>query len=198
MIASDSAIGSGDILVASEVPSYRKAGCCRCWRGCSRRLTKEKTTWSLVTPLFLIVAITRRMISTCLPPGPLLDQLSWTWGATRGAMDDKGSRKLWIWSWWRPGVKKFKTLAVTERVLWSPMAILWITWKINGFYRFRKVFYHLLCREFSLFLKSKLKYLNSRLEGCGICVLEIYFLNFVGNNEEKGLKWPSAWFCDST
>jgi len=44
MIASDSAIGSGDILVASEVPSYRKAGCCRCWRGCSRRLTKEKTT----------------------------------------------------------------------------------------------------------------------------------------------------------
>ena len=119
-------------------------------------------------------------------------------GAMRGAMDDKGSKKLWIWIWWQPGVKKFKTLAVTERVLSSPMAILWITWKINEFYRFRKVFYHLLCHEFSLFLKSKLKDLNSRLEGCGICVLEIYFLNFVGNNEEKGLKWPSAWFCDST
>ena len=77
---SDWAMGSGDILVGSCMPSYLKAGCFRSWRGWTRRLIKEKTTRSLVTPLFLTVAITRRMLSTCLPPGPLLDQLSWTWG----------------------------------------------------------------------------------------------------------------------
>ena len=80
LITSDWAIGSGDILVGSFVPSYRKAGCCRCWRGWIRRLKKEKTTWSPVTPLFLKLAMARRMHSTCLPPGPLLDQFSWTWG----------------------------------------------------------------------------------------------------------------------
>ena len=79
-ITSDWAIGSGDILVGSCVPSYLKARCFRSWRGCVRRLINEKTTWSPVTPFFLIMAIARRMASTCLPPGPLLDQLSWTWG----------------------------------------------------------------------------------------------------------------------
>ena len=43
LITSDSAIGSGDILVASSNPSYLKDGCCRCSRGWIRRLTKEKT-----------------------------------------------------------------------------------------------------------------------------------------------------------
>ena len=44
LITSDSAIGSGDILVASSNPSYLKDGCCRCCRGWIRWLTKEKTT----------------------------------------------------------------------------------------------------------------------------------------------------------
>ena len=92
LTTSDWAIGSGDILVGSCVPSYLKAGCFRSWRGWTRRLIKEKTTWSLVTPLFLIVAITRRMISTCLPPGPLLDQLSWTWGLWEGLWMTRAAR----------------------------------------------------------------------------------------------------------
>ena len=58
-------------------------------------------------------------------------------------------------------------------------------------------FHYIFCHEI-LILKSKLKDLYSRLGGCGICVSEIYFLNFLENNEAKILKWPSAWFCDST
>ena len=78
LTTSDWAIG--DILVGSCAPSYLKAGCFRCWRGWTRRLTKEKTTWSLVIPLFFKWAMAFRMQSTCSPPGPLLDQLSRTWG----------------------------------------------------------------------------------------------------------------------
>ena len=37
-----------------------------------------------------------------------------------------------------------------------------------------------VCHEFWI-LKSKLKDLNSRLGGCRICALEIYFLNFLEN-----------------
>ena len=37
-----------------------------------------------------------------------------------------------------------------------------------------------------------------RLRGCGICASEIYFSIFLENKEGKRLKWPSAWFCDST
>ena len=36
------------------------------------------------------------------------------------------------------------------------------------------------------------------LGGCGICASDIYFSIFLKNNEGKRLKWPSAWFCDST
>ena len=74
LTTSDWAIGSGDILVGSCVPSYLKAGCFRSWRGWTPRLTNEKTTWSLVTPLFFKWAMAFRMHSTCSPPGPLLDQ----------------------------------------------------------------------------------------------------------------------------
>ena len=80
LTTSDWAIGSGDILVGSCVPPYMKARCFRCWRGWTRRLTKEKITWSQVIPLFFKWAMAFRMQSTCSPPGPLLDQLSWTWG----------------------------------------------------------------------------------------------------------------------
>ena len=58
-------------------------------------------------------------------------------------------------------------------------------------------FHHKFCHEL-LILKSKLRDLNSRLGSCGICASEIYFSNFFGNNKGKRLKWPSAWFCDST
>jgi len=67
LITSDWDIGSGDIRVGSCLPSYLKAGCFRSWRGCTRWLTNEKTTWSPMTPLFFKVTITRRMASTWLP-----------------------------------------------------------------------------------------------------------------------------------
>jgi hypothetical protein len=54
------------------------------------------------------------------------------------------------------------------------------------------------CHEFTSILKSKWRDLNSRLGGCMIYVSEIYFSIFLENKEEKRLKWPSAWFCDST
>ena len=73
LIPSEWAIASGDSLVGSFVPSYLKAECFRCWRGWIRRLTKENTTWSPVTPLFFQFAMALRMHSTCLPPGPVLD-----------------------------------------------------------------------------------------------------------------------------
>ena len=41
------------------------------------------------------------------------------------------------------------------------------------------------CHEFTLILKSKWRDLNSRLGGCGIYVLEIYFSNFLKNKEEE-------------
>ena len=56
-ITSDWAIGSGDILVGSCVPSYLKAGCFHSWRGCVWRPINEKATWSPVTPFFLTMAI---------------------------------------------------------------------------------------------------------------------------------------------
>ena len=97
LVTSDWAIASGDILVGSFVPSYLKAGCFRCWRGWIRRLTKEKTTWSPITPLFFQLAMALRMHSTCLPPGPILDQFSWTWGAP-GTLSGSGDSKFPIWN----------------------------------------------------------------------------------------------------
>ena len=41
------------------------------------------------------------------------------------------------------------------------------------------------CHEFTLILKSKWRDLNSRLGGCGIYVLEIYFPIFLKNKEEE-------------
>ena len=96
-IISDWAIGSGDILVGSCVPSYLKTGYFRSWRGYVQRLIKEKTTWSPVTPFFLPMAIARRMASTCLPPGPLLDQLSWTCGAP-SILSGSGDSKFPTWN----------------------------------------------------------------------------------------------------
>ena len=96
-ITSDWAIDAEDILVGSCVPSYLKAGCFRNWRGCIQRPINEKTTWSPVTPFFLIMAIARRMVSTCLPPGPLLDQLSWTWGAPT-VLSGSGDSKFPTWN----------------------------------------------------------------------------------------------------
>ena len=74
------AIASGESLVGSFVPSYLKAGCFRCWRGWIRRLTKEKTTWSPVIPLFLDVAMASRRHLTWPPPCPVLIQHARTWG----------------------------------------------------------------------------------------------------------------------
>ena len=96
-ITSDWANGSEDILVGSCVSSYLKARCFRSWRGCIRRLIIEKTTWSSMTPFFLTMAIARRMASTCLPPGPLLDQFSWTWGAPAVLSGSRDS-KFPIWN----------------------------------------------------------------------------------------------------
>ena len=45
--------------------------------------------------------------------------------------------------------------------------------------------YFNFCHEFTLILKSKLRNLNSRLEGCQICASEIYFSNFLENKEGK-------------
>ena len=41
------------------------------------------------------------------------------------------------------------------------------------------------CHKFTLILKSKWRNLNSRLGGCGICVSEIYFSNFLEYKEGK-------------
>ena len=97
LTTSDWAIGSGDILVGSCVPSYLKAGCFQSWRGWTRRLTKDKTTWSLVIPLFFQIAMALRMHSTCLPPGPLLDQFSWIWGTPR-ILSGSGDSKFPTWN----------------------------------------------------------------------------------------------------
>ena len=97
LITSDWAIGSRDILVGSCVPSYLKAGCFQSWWGWTRRLTKEKTTWSPVIPLFFKWAMAFRMQSTCSPPGPLLDQFSWTWGALE-ILSRRGDSKFPTWN----------------------------------------------------------------------------------------------------
>ena len=76
LIPSEWAIASGDSLVGSFVPSYLKAGCFWCWSGRIWRLTKEKIMQ--VTPLFFQLAMALSMHSTCLPPGPVLEQFSWT------------------------------------------------------------------------------------------------------------------------
>ena len=56
-------------------------------------------------------------------------------------------------------------------------------WDANRFFPSQGSFqfYH----EFILILKSKWRDLNSRLRGCGIYVLEIYFPNFLKNKEEE-------------
>ena len=61
------------------------------------------------------------------------------------------------------------------------------TWNIKGWFTFLGGFHHIFCHEF-LILKSKLRDLNSRLGGCGICASEIYFSIFLENNEGKRLK----------
>jgi len=58
-------------------------------------------------------------------------------------------------------------------------------WDANGFFPFKGSFHYLFCHEFTLILKSKWRDLNSRLGGCGICVSEIYFSNFMENKEGK-------------
>jgi hypothetical protein len=58
------------------------------------------------------------------------------------------------------------------------------TWKFNGWLTFPGGFHHIFRHEF-LILKSKLRDLNARLEGFGICVSEIYFSIFLKNNEGK-------------
>ena len=58
------------------------------------------------------------------------------------------------------------------------------TWKFNGWFTFQGGFHHIFFHEFFI-LKSKLRDLNSRLGGCGICVSEIYFSNFLENKEGK-------------
>ena len=82
--------------------------------------------------------------------------------------------------------KKDKTLEVTARIYMVSDGDFVNTLKINRWFflgGFRRIF----CHEF-LILKSKLRDLNSRLEGCGICVSEIYFSFFLENNEGKRLK----------
>ena len=118
-------------------------------------------------------------------------------GATRGVEDVMGSWKMWIWIRRRPGVNRVKTLRSYQTALYG----LW--WQFCEYledqwiFPFSEKFDHTCCHEFWI-LKSKLGDLNSRLRGCGICVSEIYFSNFLENNEAKRLKWPSAWICDST
>jgi hypothetical protein len=106
-------------------------------------------------------------------------------GAAREASDGTGSGQLWIWIWWRPGVKRFKTLEVTERGYLVSNGNFVNTRKINDFFPLQGGFHHSLCHKFSLIHKSKLRDLNSRLGGCEICVLEIYCSNFLKNNEGK-------------
>ena len=83
--------------------------------------------------------------------------------------------------------KKDKTLEVTARIYMVSNGNLVNTWKINIWFSLLGSFCHIFCHEF-LILKSKLRDLNSRLEGCGICVSEIYFSIFLENNEGKRLK----------
>jgi len=61
------------------------------------------------------------------------------------------------------------------------------TWKFNGWFTFPGGFYHIFHHKFFI-LKSKLRDLNSRLGGCGICVSEIFFSIFLENNKGKRLK----------
>ena len=77
------------------------------------------------------------------------------------------------------------------------MGLYGLWWQINELFTFPGSFHHIFCHEF-LILKSKLRDLNLRLGGYGICVLEIYFLIFLENNKGKRPKWHSAWFYDST
>ena len=118
-------------------------------------------------------------------------------GLREGLVDATNNWKVQIWIWWWLGVKRIKTLEVTARVYMVSYGNIVNTWKFNGWFTFLWGFYHIFRHEF-LILKSKLRDLNLRLGGYGICVLEIYFSIFLENNEGKRLKWPSAWFYDST
>ena len=80
-----------------------------------------------------------------------------------------------------------KTLEVTDWVYKVFDGNFVNTWNIKGWFTFLGGFHHIFRHEF-LILKSKLRYLNSRLGGCGICASEIYFLIFLKNNEGKRLK----------
>ena len=84
--------------------------------------------------------------------------------------------------------RRIKILEVTERVYLVSNGNFVNTWKSNGWvFSSGKVFVTIFATSF-LILKSKLRDLNSRLGGCGICVSEIYFSNILKNNEEKRLK----------
>ena len=61
------------------------------------------------------------------------------------------------------------------------------TWNIKGWFTFLGDFHHIFCHEFFI-LKSKLRDLNSKLRGCGICASEIYFSIFLESKEGKSLK----------
>ena len=67
-----------------------------------------------------------------------------------------------------------KTLEATEQGLYG------LRWQFCEYLEDQQIvylsgqFYHIFCHEF-LILKSKLRDLNSRLGGCGICASEIYF-----------------------
>ena len=116
-------------------------------------------------------------------------------GATKGAMDGTGSEQVWIWIRRRPGVQRVKPSQVTRRIYMVSGGNFVNIWEINGFFTFQESFHYLFCHEFSLILKSKWRDLNSRLGGYGICVSEIYFSNFLENNEAKDWSDPQP---DST
>ena len=108
-------------------------------------------------------------------------------GATRGAEDVTGSWKMWIWIRRRPEVNRVKTLRSYQTALYG------LCWQFCEYLEDQRIFpflgkfYHTFCHEF-LILKSKLRDLNLRLRGCGICVSEIYFSIFLENNEGKRLR----------
>ena len=76
---------------------------------------------------FLIMAIARRMASTCLPPGPLLDQLSWTWGGT--------SSPFWKWGFKVPNMEPefLPFSSLIRRIISQVLAsVLWAEYQFTS------------------------------------------------------------------
>ena len=92
-----------------------------------------------------------------------------------------------------PGVGKYgsefdggqEPSQVTRRIYMVSGANFMNIWEINRFFPFQESFHYLFCHEFTLILKSKLRDLNSRLGGCGICASEIHFSIFWKIIKEK-------------